>query len=95
MAAFGHGTHEKLDSGAAIRIAHEATAEKSPGNLDSHGLAIGDRVVAAATDTGVDPIEGTLYGATKSAFSLAREDLRAGRVVVHFPRLGFELRRAK
>ena len=66
MAAFGHGTHEKLDSGAAIAIARDATAEKSPGNLDSHGLAIGDRVVAAATDTGVDPIEGTLYGATKT-----------------------------
>jgi glutathione S-transferase len=95
IAAFGHGTHEKLESGAAIRIAREATAEKSPGNHDSHGLAIGERVVAAATDTGVDPIEGTLYGATKAAFSIAREDPRAGRVVVHFPRLGFELRRAK
>ena len=95
MAAFGHGTHEKLDSGAAIGIAHEATAEKSSGNLDSHGLAIGERVVAAATDTGTDPIEGTLYGATKTRFSIAREDPRAGCVVVHFPRLGFELRRAK
>jgi glutathione S-transferase len=95
MAAFGHGTHEKLDSGAAISIAHQATAEKSRGNLDSHGFAIGERVVAAATDTGVDPIEGSLYGATKTAFSIAREDQRAGSVVVHFPRLGFELRRAK
>jgi glutathione S-transferase len=95
MAAFGHGAHEKLDSGAAIAIARDATPGKSSGNLDSHGLAIGDRVVAAATDTGVDPIEGTLYEATKSAFSIAREDQRAGRVVVHFPRLGFELRRAK
>ena len=95
VAAFGHGTHEKLDSGAAITIARDATAEKSTGNVDLHGLAIGDRVVAAATDTGVDPIAGTLYGATKTAFSIAREDERAGRVVVHFPRLGFELRRAK
>lgn len=95
MAAFGHGTHEKLDSGDAIRIAREAVPAKSPGNLDSHGLAIGERVVAAATDTGVEPIEGTLYGATKTAFSIAREDPRAGKVVVHFPRLGFELRRAK
>ncbi len=95
MAAFGHGTHEKLDSGAAISIAHDATAEKSSGNLDSHGLAIGERVVAAATDTGTDPIEGTLYGATKTRFSIVREDPRAGRVVVHFPRLGFELRRVK
>ena len=95
MAAFGHGTHEKLDSSAAIAIARDATPGESSGNLDSHGLAIGERVVAAATDTGVDPIEGTLYEATKSAFSIAREDQRAGRVVVHFPRLGFELRRAK
>ncbi len=95
MAAFGHGTHDKLDSGAAIAVAHDATAEKSAGNLDSHGLAIGDKVVAAATDTGTDPIAGTLYGATKTRFSIAREDERAGSVVVHFPRLGFELRRAK
>jgi glutathione S-transferase len=95
VAAFGHGTHEKLDSSAAITIARDATAEESAGNVDSHGLALGDRVVAAATDTGVDPIEGTLYGATKTAFSIAREDQRAGCVVVHFPRLGFELRRAK
>jgi glutathione S-transferase len=95
VAAFGHGTHEKLESGAAISIAREATPEKSPGNHDSHGLAIGERVVAAATDTGIDPIEGTLYGATQTAFSIAREDQRAGGVVVHFPRLGFELRRAK
>jgi glutathione S-transferase len=95
MAAFGHGTHERLESGAALKVAHEATAEKSSGNLDSHGLAIGERVVAAATDTGTEPIEGTLYGATKTRFSIAREDPRAGRVVVHFPRLGFELRRVK
>ena len=95
VAAFGHGTHEKLESGAAITIARDATAEKSTGNVDLHGLAIGDRVVAAATDTGVDPIAGTLYGATKTTFSIAREDQRAGSVVVHFPRLGFELRRAK
>ena len=95
IAAFGHGTYEKLDSGAAIAIARDATAEKSSGNLDTHGLVIGQRVVVAATDTGVDPIEGTLYGATKSRISIAREDQRAGNVVVHFPRLGFEVRRLK
>jgi len=95
LAAFGHGTHEKLDSSAAIEIARDATAEKSLGNYDVHGLALGDRVVVAATDTGVDPIEGALYGATKTQISIARQDPRAGLVVVHFPRLGFELRRQK
>jgi glutathione S-transferase len=95
IAAFGHGTYEKLDSGAAIAIARDASAQKSSGNLDTHGLAIGQKVIVAATDTGVDPIEGTLYAATKSRISIAREDQRAGNVVVHFPRLGFELRRVK
>ena len=95
MAAFGHGTSEKLDSGAAIAVARAAVAEKSIGHADSPGPALGDRVVAAATDTGVEPIEGTLYGAAKTRFSIEREDERAGKVVVHFPRLGFELRRAK
>ena len=95
VAAFGHGSYDKLDSGAAIAIARESTAEESSGNADTHGLALGDRVVVAATDTGVDPIEGALYGASNSRISIAREDSRAGKVVVHFPRLGFELRRVK
>ena len=95
IAAFGHGTHEKLDSGAAIDIARASSAQESPGIIDTHGLARGDRVVIAATDTGVDPIEGALYGATRDRLSIAREDPRAGEVVVHFPRLGFELRKVK
>jgi glutathione S-transferase len=96
MSAFGHGTHEKLDSGAAIAIARGAAAEASAGNnAESHGISVGEKVVVAATDTGTDPIEGALYGATKDRISIAREDPRAGSVVVHFPRLGFEMRRAK
>jgi glutathione S-transferase len=95
IAAFGHGTHDRLDSASAIGIAHDAVPENSQGNIDTHGIAIGDRVVIAATDTGTDPIEGTLYGATKDRVSIERQDARAGRVVVHFPRPGFELRRFK
>ena len=68
---------------------------KSLGNVDTQGIAIGDRVVVAATDTGTDPVEGSLYGASKNRVSIARQDARAGTVVVHFPRLGFELRRVK
>jgi glutathione S-transferase len=96
MAAFGHGTFDKLDSGAAIAMAHDATAESSTGNGgDTHGISMGEKVVVAATDTGVDPIQGTLQGTTKDRISITREDPRAGQVVVHFPRLGFELRRVK
>jgi len=52
----------------------------------------GEKVVIAATDTGVEPVEGELYAATADRISIVREDARAGRVAVHFPRLGFELR---
>jgi hypothetical protein len=96
MRAFGHGTQEALDSGAAIGIARAATARAAPGPLvDTHGIAVGERVVVAATDTGTDPIEGALYAATIDQIAIAREDPRAGKVVVHFPRIGFEMRRVK
>src|SRR5882757_1143435 len=96
MSAFGHGTQEKLDSEAAIAIAHGAAPEPAAGNhAGSHGISSGEKVVVAATDTGTDPIEGVLYAATNDRISIARQDPRAGKVVVHFPRLGFELRRAK
>jgi glutathione S-transferase len=96
VSAIGHGTFEKLSSTDAISIANETAAEPSVGSgADSHGITLGEKVIVAATDTGTDPIEGTLYGATQNRISIAREDPRAGKVVVHFPQLGFELRRAK
>jgi glutathione S-transferase len=96
MLAFGYGEPQKLDSAAAVGIAHDASAAPSTGiTHNTHGLSLGEAVVVAATDTGVDPIEGTLYGLSRDRVSIARQDARAGHVVVHLPRLGFELRRAK
>jgi len=96
MHAFGHGSHDELDSGAAVAIAQAAVPLASAGiSEDTHGIAFGEKVVIAATDTGVDPIEGCLYAATRERISITREDPRAGQVAVHFPRLGFELSRAK
>jgi glutathione S-transferase len=94
MRTFGHGTHDQLDSGAAISIAGTAVPSPSTGvSGDVHGIGLGERVVIAATDTGVDPIEGRLYAQSGERISIERSDPHAGRTVVHFPRLGFELRR--
>jgi glutathione S-transferase len=96
MSGIGHGTFERLDSAQAISIAHAATPSTPMGvTADSHGIAAGERVIVAATDTGVDPVEGNLVAATEDRISISRDDSRAGRVVVHFPRLGFEMRRVK
>ncbi len=94
MRAFGHGTAEQLSSLEALSIARQSAPAPSAGlSGDTHGFALGEKVVIAATDTGVDPVEGTLYGATCDRLSIARTDPRAGDVVVHFPRIGFEMRR--
>ena len=96
MAAFGHGTHEKLDSGAAIGIAHDAAADEIGPEISIHTV-----LPSASGWSRRQPIpgrsdRGDVYMARpKPAFSIAREDPRAGQVVVHFPRLGFELRRVK
>jgi glutathione S-transferase len=95
MRSIGHGAHEPLDSSAAIAVAHASNPAPSCGvDAESHGIAAGEKVVVAATDTGTESVEGDLYAATRDRISIIREDARAGRVAVHFPRLGFEFRRA-
>lgn len=95
MRTFGHGAHDPLESAGAVDVAHASVPAASCGvDTESHGIAAGEKVIVAATDTGVEPVVGDLYAATRDRITITREDGRAGRVAVHFPRLGFELRRA-
>lgn len=95
MAAFGHHDHEAMRSEAAIAVAQAGTPADLSGRpfVDYHGAALGDRVAIMPTDYALDPVEGVLVQSTEQAFSLRRNDERAGEVVVHFPRLGFQLRK--
>jgi len=96
MRAFGHGTSEALASSAAIDIARNSQALEPSGiSSDVHGFLLGETVKVAATDYGTEPVTGELYFVGPTRISLARNDARAGRVVVHFPRLGFEMRQPK
>ena len=58
------------------------------------GFEAGQQVVIAATDYGVDPVQGELLHAGREELILRREDPRAGVVHVHFPRVGFSMRSA-
>jgi len=92
IAAFGHGQSEKLPSAAALEIARSSTplpAEVQPGQ----GFAAGDAVQVAATDYASDPVLGELVGLSAERVSLRRVDERAGTVHVHFPRIGYALRK--
>jgi glutathione S-transferase len=96
MGAFGNGSPTEIAGGEALEIARGAKPRMLPASsgpaLD--GIGLGDEVQVAAADYGTDPVRGTLVHVSADALALRRRDERAGEVVVHFPRIGFRLRRA-
>ena len=98
MAAIGHGTAEKFDAAQALEVA----AASPPASLltdstfqDDHGIALGSRVTIAAESFGPEASEGELVAATRTHYSLRRTDPRAGTVQVHFPRIGYVLKKVE
>jgi len=95
MAAFGHGQAQDLSSTEALAVAREGKTEDLSGRafIDFHGIPLGTRVAIAPIDYGIDPVEGELVLADANEYAVRRHDERAGTVVVHFPRLGFQLKK--
>ena len=95
MKAIGHGTPGKCSAEEALQTARSATPETVQGEVfqDEHAIALGSPVVIAADNFGLEPTEGELVAATRTRFTLRRSDERAGTVHVHFPRLGFTLKK--
>ncbi|TBW11922.1 glutathione S-transferase family protein [Azotobacter chroococcum subsp. isscasi] len=90
---FGHGSCSELSAAEAIEIARTATPAPLPAepDLEANGWCVGQQVAVAATDYGVDPVEGELLHAGLEELILRREDPRAGLLHVHLPRLGFRV----
>ena len=95
--ALGLGRMEKFTAQDAITVA--ANAEPAPllddVFQDEHGIALGSPVTVTAESFGQEPTAGTLVAATRTRYTLRREDARAGTVHVHFPRIGYVLRKAE
>ena len=62
---------------------------------DEHGIPLGSRVTVRAESFGPEETEGELLAATRMHYTLRRTDERAGTLHVHFPRIGYVLRRAE
>jgi glutathione S-transferase len=92
--AFGHGEHVQIGSGDAIEIARTATSHASVAVEAGQPFAAGDAVTVTPTDYAQDPVAGRLVGLTNDEVAIERVDTRAGRVVVHFPRIGFQVKKA-
>lgn len=96
MKAIGHGTAGKCSAEEALQTARRGTPAALQGDVfqDEHGIALGSQVVVAADTFGLEPTEGELIAATRTRYTLRRTDERAGTVHVHFPRVGFTLKKA-
>ena len=94
MAAFGHGHMQKAGAQDAIAIAGAATPLALHDDVfqDEHGIPLGSKVVINSESFGTEPVEGELIAASRTRYTLRRDDERAGLVHVHFPRIGYCLR---
>lgn len=97
MAALGHGHMEKFNAAGAIALASACAPAPLHDDIfqDDHGIPLGSRVTITAESFGPEPTEGELVAATRMHYTLRRTDPRAGTVHVHFPRIGFVLRKAE
>ena len=99
VAAFGHSQAQPMTPAEALDIAMAATpralTDTNAPFDDRYDLPKGTRVTVAAVDYGVDPIEGELVVSTRDSVGVLREDPRVGQVVVHFPRVGYAVRKVE
>lgn len=99
--ALGQGLPEKFSSEDAVQVAAKAEP-RAPGNnllidsafQDDHGIALGSKVTITAESFGPEETAGELIAATRTHYTLSRTDPRAGAVHVHFPRIGYVLKKA-
>jgi glutathione S-transferase len=91
--AFGHGSPTPLTGDDGLNIAADADpAASRVSHFFDEDPALGTMVRMRAEDYGRDPVEGELVFLDNNEVALRRDDPSVGAVVVHFPRLGYDLR---
>lgn len=94
VAALGEGRRIEGTAGMAFEVARSSTP--LPGEVDAadaQGLRAGMRVEVAPDDTRRGAVEGTVHAASSNEIAVLRAHPKCGEVVVHFPRLGYRVRR--
>ena len=96
MAAIGHDTIHKFSALDAIATAAAATPAVLNDDIfqDEHLIALGSRVTIRSENFGLEPTHGELIAATRMHYTIRRTDERAGTLHVHFPRIGYILKKA-
>lgn len=95
MRAFGHGCMTEMSDSDALRSASVATpAQPLLSRPFPEDPPLGSLVRIRADDYAQDPIKGQLIYIDADEIALRRDDSVVGEIVVHFPRLGFDVRPA-
>lgn len=93
MRGFGHGTHTPLSDRDALQIAERATPETlRPSQPYPEDPVLGSHIRMRADDYAQDPMDGELVFCDAEEIAFRRVAPELGEVVVHVPRLGFEMR---
>ncbi len=93
IAAIGHGDRSEISAEDAHAIARGSSPSpaKDVDPADALGFSAGALVEVTPDDYGRVPVQGRLVTLTVHEVAVEREDPVAGRVVVHFPRIGFRV----
>jgi glutathione S-transferase len=95
MRAFGHGRPSPMTAADALHVAAGAQpATPRPSRPFDEDPPLGSRVRIRADDYGREPVDGELVLIDAEEIALLRRDTQLGDIVVHFPRLGYDLRPA-
>ena len=88
--------HADMTSQAALEHASDEPPQEIEADyyIDAHGIALGEQVTITPDDSGCDPVQGELVLAMRDELAIRRFDERVGELIVHFPRLGFEMKKA-
>jgi glutathione S-transferase len=91
--AMGHGQREDMDPDEALRVATRNTPATVPQTdpAEPNGIASGARVTVTADDYGFDPVAGEVVASSSHEIAVRRTDPELGEIVVHFPRIGFNV----
>ena len=89
--------HADMTSAAALQHAADEEPQGIEGEFytDTHGIRLGEMVTITPTDTGCDPVQGELVIAMRDELAVRRYDDRAGELIVHFPRIGYVMKKAE
>jgi glutathione S-transferase len=91
--AMGQGAMTPMDPDEALKIAKAANPATPPASdpTDPNGVKPGARIAVTPDDYAFDPVVGTAVLNTIQEIAIEREDPAVGRVVNHFPKIGFRI----